>query len=274
MSQGHPLQAAYAQHYPAEVARLLAGQGAGPAAAALDELPGSIAATVAARLPQSTLTAMLAGLDDDRIEAWLNTGSADQALSLLLHLDPGRRNALLARIGNRRMRRNLKTLLIYPRDSVGALVDPSAVRLIISIPLAEAIELLRTEHQAPNPSVWIVDEDGRYRGGFDATRALAATSPLSRLDEFVIEIPPLRAETTAANARGLGQWLEYSELPIVDAQHHFLGVLPRRRLMSGRTGSRSGRGAVPGAVGELVRQYFRILGALAGRLLSDRGTRP
>lgn len=274
MPELHPLGLAYAREYPGEVATFLASQGDEAVAAAVEALPEREAAAVVARLPNGHAARVLAGQDDAGVAAWLDVASADHALALLLHLDETRRARVLDLLPRPRMRHALERLLNYPQTSVGALVDPTAVRLDAAMPLAEAVAVLRTDAPGPEQSIWLVDEQGRYAGRLDLARVLATASDKLRLAELAIAVRPLRAETTLATALDFAAWQKYLELPVIDRHDHLLGALSHARLVSAAAeGGHAENGFVAG-MGELTRQYFRVIAICLGDLLGLQGRSP
>lgn len=269
----HPLKLAYARQHPGELAAWLAGHGPGAVREALNDLPADTAAPLLARLPQGPLERELAERDDEQLIRWLNAANPDHALTLLLHVDGPRRGRVLAGISSARKRRTLERLLIYPRETAGALVNPAALRLEVTTPLAEAVTLLRADAPEPDTTVWLVDDAGLYQGLLDLGGALIAESNTLTLRSFLIPVKALRAETSLLDARRVREWLEYSELPVVDHRNHLLGTLSRARLMSAlKTTSGPGSGLGDG-LSELTRQYFQVLGTCLGDLFGPGGRR-
>lgn len=270
MADCHPLELAYAREFPGEVATFLATQGDEAIAAALDDLPAEQAAALVARLPHGSAVRVLTARDDESIASWLSTASVDHALALLLHLDEARRSSVLAMLPRRRLRNNLARLLMYPQAAVGALVDPTAMRLNASMPLSEAVAILRLDKPAAEQSIWLVDEHGRYVGRLDLARVVAAPAETLSLADSVIPVRPLRAETTLVNARDFSEWGKYLELPVIDHEDHMLGTLLRARLLSALAAEASGENGIAPGVSELARQYFRVLGICLDGLLGPR----
>lgn len=267
----HPLKLAFAREFPRELAAYSAAQGAEAVEEALDGLPANAAAAVVAALPHGHAVRVLTGRDEECVGEWVNAASPDHALALLLHLPEERRSGVLDRLSSRRVRRNLKRLVVYPRGTIGALVNPAATRLEASLSLAEAVAILRDDEPGPEQSIWLVDEAGTYVGLLDLSSVLASRSNFLKLREFLVPVRALRAETTLGAARDFEQWQAHPELPVVDELEHLLGSLSRSRLMSALSGTQvTDRGLVED-LGELVRQYFRVMGVCLGDLFSLRG---
>lgn len=273
MTRPNPLKLAYARRFPGEVATHLARHEGDAIAQTLDGLPDEVAAGVVARLPHGHATRVLSDQDDARIVAWLGAAGLDHALAILLHVDGARRTRILDALPSRSTRRALRRLLIYPGETVGAAVNPAAMRLAAGMPLGEAIELLRSDEPDSEQAIWLVDDDGHYQGLLDLGRALAARSDRSRLSEFLIRVKPLRAETTLANARAYSEWLEHPELPVIDEAGHLLGSLTHSRLAAELDEAGASDPGLADGLSELTRQYFRIMGICLGDLFGMPRTR-
>jgi Mg/Co/Ni transporter MgtE len=269
----HPLKLAYARQHPGELAAWLAARGPEAMAEALDGLPADAVAPLLARLPQGPLDRVLAEHDDEHVIRWLNAANADHALTLLLHVEAPRRSRVLAELSSGRKRRTLERLLIYPRGTVGALVNPAALRLEVTTPLAEAVTLLRADTPEPDTPVWLVDSAGFYQGLLDLGGALIAESESLTLRSFLVPVKALRAETGLLDARRVREWLAHSELPVVDHRNHLLGTLSRARLMAALKSSPGPDTGIADGLGELTRQYFRVLGTCLGDLFGPGGRR-
>jgi magnesium transporter len=239
---------------------------------ALADLPDTVAAAVVARLPHGVGMRILSRLDDERIAVWLGQAGLDDALAILLHVDAGHRTRILDVLPNRRTRRTLRRLLVFPPDSVGATLNPAAIRLDAGMALRDAVALLRRDELESEQPMWLVDGEGVYRGRLDLGRALMARSDRSRLRKFLVDVKPLRGETTLLSARDHGEWLDHAELPVVDELGHLLGSISRARLMAALESIHPSDPGLADGVSELVRQYFRIMGTCIGDLFSPGRT--
>ncbi|TDT41590.1 MgtE-like protein [Halospina denitrificans] len=271
MGAVHPLKLAYAREQPSGLAHYLATQGQEAVSDALDGLPPETAVAVVARLPQGHLLRTLAGESDDQLALWLDAATPDHALSLLLHLEEARRPRILGRISSRRKRRTLERLLVYPRSTVGALVDPTATRLNADIQLEEAVAILRSDDHRGKEVVWLVGEDDAYLGLLDLRSALVASSGQVPLRRLLTQTRALQADTTLRDARDFPEWLRHPRLAVTDHGGRFLGELTRQRLMAALQGTQPANHGVAEGVNDLARQYFRILGICLDDLFGLQG---
>lgn len=249
---------------------MLAAEGGDAVVAGLDGLPEESVAALVAHLPRGHARRVLESASDNSVGAWLEDAALDDALAIVLHLDDERRGPVLDAIKSFARREALKRLLIYPRTTAGAVVDPGAPRLDAALPLGDALEQLRGELPEPDRTIWLVGAQGRYVGMLDATRALAASSARHLLSELAIYIRPLRADITLVNARDYPEWQRHSELPVVDHLDHFLGSLSRERLLAALGDGTRADAGLADVVTELTQQYFHVMGTVLGELLGLR----
>lgn len=271
MAAPSPLKVAFARNHPDELAALLATQTHEDTLAALHGLPADAGAGVIAKLPHNISVRLLATQSDDTVSAWLGQAALDDALTLVLHLAEDRRERILAKLPIRHMRRTLERLVVYPKKTVGALVDPTAVRIAAATTLHDAIGMLRAGEYGELEWIWIVDADSRYVGLLDVGKALLTPSDQVPVGELAVTLAPLRAETALLAARDVDEWLKHPELPVVDYQNHLLGALSRQRLMNALRDEEPQQHGVMDGVSSLTQEYFRVMGMCLGDLLGPRG---
>lgn len=267
----HPLKLAFAHERPGELAAYLAAQGSEAIMQALADLPAGAAAGLVAHLPRVQALRVLAAQDDGIIAGWLDHASLDDALALALNIEESRRVTVFARMERRRTGDSLRRLLAYPQTTVGALADPAGWRLEATLLLDEALLLLRKDGYQPDRAVWVVDADGKYLGLLDPGRALLARHGNQPLGELALRIRPLLADTTLVNARDVTDWQRHPELPVVDHLDHLLGSLSREHLVATLAGESPAQGRLIEDMGEVVRQYFHVMGNALGALLGTQG---
>lgn len=274
MPEPNPLKTAFARNHPEELAAYLAAQSQDVLVGALEDLPPEACAGVVAKLPHTLSVKLIAAQSDAIVAGWVANTTLDNALTLVLHLEEERRGAILAKLADRRLRRTLERVVIYPQRTVGALMDPTAIRIAASTMLDEAIELLRVGDETPHEWIWIVDGEGRYAGLLDMSKALLARTERYRVGELAIRLEPLRAETTLMAARDLDEWMKYPELPVVDHLDHMLGTLSRERLMDALKGEARHEYGIVDGLTSLTNEYFRVMRICVGDLLGgSRGPR-
>lgn len=273
MGPANPLRIAFARQYPAELAAFLATLTTDEMLKALHGLPADAGSAVIAKLPYTASAKLLATQSDETVASWLGRAALNDALTLVLHLAEDRRERILATLPIRHMRRTLERLVVYPTKTVGALVDPTVLRVAASTVLSEAVTMLQAGDYRELEWIWIVDAHSRYVGLLDLSKALLARSDKVTVGELAVPLEALRAETALLAARDVNEWLKHPELPVVDHQNHLLGGLSRQRLMTAlQDESPTEHGIVDGLT-SVTEAYFRVMGMCLGDLLHPRGER-
>ncbi|MBX3705588.1 MAG: magnesium transporter [Pseudomonadales bacterium] len=269
MADADALTVAFAREHPEEVAALLARASAAEVLRVVADLPGELAPGVVARLGRTSARMVLDATDSTRVADWLSGAATEDAMSLLVQLDPGRRAEVLAEVRDRRLKRNLERLLVYPERTVGAIANPSVPRLGDGVTVGDAVRLLRRDAEQTDEPVWIVDAAGRLRGVLDFARILNARSEHTTLRDCAIVVLPLRAETSLKAAADAREWLKHAILPVVDGNNYLLGALSRQRLMAEVESSRREQGLTDG-IATVAAAYIRFMASALADLLSGR----
>ena len=274
MTRTSSLSEAFARNHPAEMASFLAAGHAETLSETVLQLPDDAAASVVSHLPHGTANAVLSQVDDDRVGQWLSESSVGQALNLVLRLDPARRPSILRDLPNRAMRVRLERLVVYPRRTLGALVDATAVRLYAATPLQEAVSILRGQNEVEHGPVWAVDESGRFLGQLDMVKVVLASRPDAQVHDCVNVMSALSAESSLLAAHDDPGWLHHLSLPVVDHDGHLLGSVTRAQL----TGilaedAPEASSGIAETVVSLAAQYVRFLAICLAELLPSRPSR-
>jgi magnesium transporter len=185
-------------------------------------------------------TELLAAVDDDLaarvVKAIPNQTGADllsvldapRAAEILRRLDDSRRDSLLGTMAVD-LAKVLRSLLIWPEDSVAAHMQPDVVTVAPTATVAQAVDQIR-EHAVSRPhcsagaNVYVV-EGGKVLLGAVRLRDLvltAADRPVADLLDEVRTVAPLTDVEEAAMTL-IDHKLD--ELPVIDAEGRLLGIL-------------------------------------------------
>jgi CBS domain-containing protein len=150
----------------------------------------------------------------------------DDAADLLMDLDQERRLPILEALPERQHEK-VRALLSYNPETAGGLMSPDFLSLAEQTTVTEALEAVRKSDVAPEAltTVFLTDADGRLSGAAAIVRLLKS-APESTL-RAVGEAHPvaLRAEEDVhAIVRKMSDF-NLSATPVVDADHHILGVV-------------------------------------------------
>ena len=137
----------FAEDHPSDAARVLEGFAPEEASAYLDELPPRSAAEVLQKMVSSNAAECIAQLSPPRFARIIAALPLDRAAALLRQLDPGRQADLLKQAPSD-ISALLASLLRYPENSAGALMDPLAMALPEDITATEAMARVRRAPRA------------------------------------------------------------------------------------------------------------------------------
>ncbi len=204
---------------PADIAQLAAQQSPDRAARVLSRLRSDLLAETIARMSDSTVT---------RIAPLLNPSRAATAIA---RLETDTRDRLLA-LMDERTAREYKTLMTYPADTAGSIMDAAVTILRSENSAREALARLRQVRHKQMHEVYVVDEDSKLLGRVRLLD-LALANPSDRLESLMVPAPA-HVPATAPQAEVV-EVLEQgglSSIPVVDFEGHLIGVIRHRQLVT------------------------------------------
>lgn len=204
---------------PAEAAGLLARQTLHGVLAVWPYLSGDVAEQVLLALPDRVARGVLAELEPAQSAALLARLPAEARQARLERLDPG-------------VRKELETLLQFPPDAAGALMDPRVTAFRASMTVGEAEARLRLRKLARLHELYLVDAEQRLEARVElhdlaladpkqtlaaiARPLLAAVQPVSTRDEVVAQL----------------ERHKLASLPVVDHDGRLIGVIHHEGLVT------------------------------------------
>jgi len=200
-------------------------------------------AKILARYPASETNAVWERLSPDIGIRALEVLEDAQAADVLRHLDPTRSAALLAmREADARARfismlpeaeaQELRSILAYPPDSAGALMDPRVILLRGETTVRDALARIRALRRRGIRRLFVVDHDNHLEGQVDI-QDIATASASTRLEEIQ---RPVRAVVNAVAPREevveTIESFKLTDLPVIDADGRLVGVVRYQNLMA------------------------------------------
>ncbi len=267
------LTQAFARNHPAEMASFLAADRGETLVSTILDLPEDAAAAVVSHLPHGAARIVLGQVSDQQATRWISEATLGQALNLVLRLDPARRTGILQHLPDRAQRLRLERLVVYPRRTLGALVDAAAIRLNADTPLHEAVLILRSQDDFGQGPIWVVDDAGRFLGQLDLARVVLISKDDAQVRDCLDPMAPLLAESSLLAAHDDPNWLQHLSLPVVDFDNHLLGSVTREQLLTALAEESPNANSMGDAVASLATQYVRFLSVCLAELLQDRNSR-
>lgn len=215
---------AYLESHPAEAARAIERHVAADGAAVLREVEPAVGAAVLAQADAAHGAALLLACGAEGAARIVSAMALDAAARLLRRIDPGRRRPILEQCG-RRAATTLERILAQPADTAAGLMDASGVAVAAGLTAGAA--LARARHAGDGLGVYVyVVGDGQVLAGVVSLRDLLAAAPRAPLASIMTRgVDLLRARADRAAIVAHPGWRRYYELPVVDEQGVFLGVL-------------------------------------------------
>jgi magnesium transporter len=216
--------------YPEEAARALETLSAREVLRVLETEPPRQAVAVLERMTPEAASEALEALSKEFARQILPALDPARAAALLARLDAEARARLLALV-EPGLRRELESLMTYPPDSAGHLMDPSATTFRPETRAEEALARLRAQHEIRVSDVFLVEGEGLMVGSA-ALQDIALADPATRLRELV-QGPPVSVPVTATREEVVEILTQrrLASLPVVDFEGRLLGVLRHAALV-------------------------------------------
>lgn len=183
------------------------------------------------QLPVDRAAESLDTLSPPRVTHVLGHADAVGAARVLARLPAERRQRYLAGLADTRAR-ELSSLVQYPEDSAGALMDPHFLGLQPDMTVRTALQRLRRSGHRYRRQLFAVDGAGRLQHMLEL-QDLALAEPGQRLSELARSVPA--AVLPTASREEVVEELErhkLTDLPVIDIDGRLLGVIRHGALVS------------------------------------------
>jgi magnesium transporter len=183
------------------------------------------------RMAPDLAAAVLECVGADLARHLLSESAPAVAAAVLAQVSAERRAEMLALL-NPQVAQELRESLSYPESSAGRLMDPVVSPLRAELKVSEALTRVRNLKRRGLRELFVVDVEGRLSGRVEM-QDLATTDPEKPLAEIV---QPIRAVAQDLDPRedvvAILQQRPITELPVVNADGRFLGVIRQAALVS------------------------------------------
>lgn len=216
----HPLPAQHAANQLSveDLVELLQAQPAAEMVTLWDGLMLDVATAVLQRLPEASVRQIL------------QRGDPVHAARVLVRLAAEERQSMMALVDSARQR-ELSSLVQYPEDSAGSLMDPRFLPLYETLTVRETLHRIRKLKPRFTRQLYIIDDEGRLQRMVEMHRlALAeAGETLAALSQPV----PAMVTATATREEVVGQLEQHriTDLPVVDIAGRLIGIIRYDALM-------------------------------------------
>lgn len=227
----HVLQRDLIEDHPDDAAQLLERLPAAEIAQLLARHPVTATAPVWDRLAPDVGLRAIDSLEDPRATEVLRHMSTPRVAALLSRAEPQSREAWLTRLPET-LADELRSILSYPADSAGALMDPRVLLLRPDTTVHEALARIRSLRRRGLRMLFVVNAENHLEGEVDI-QDIATASGTTRLEEIQ---RPVRAAVNDVSPReevvDLLERYRLTDLPVLDAEGRLIGVVRHRNLMA------------------------------------------
>jgi magnesium transporter len=221
----------YLLDYPREAARELEKIPPDEAAALLSAMPSNVVLPVWQALMPDIAASTLRSVAASTASGWLSEAEPAFAAGVLAQCDQPQREQWLERL-DPQVSNELQALLSYPEDAAGRLMDPRVTPLRIDMSVSDALARLKAIRRHGLRELFVINEEGTLAGRVEI-QDLATADPVRplrdltrRLIASVQELDP-REELVEVLQRQ-----PITELPVVDSQGRFVGVIQHGTLVA------------------------------------------
>jgi len=132
----------------------------------------------------------------------------------------------------------LRRALKYPKDRVGAHLEPFVLTLPNSIKIEKALSLMTNNKAIIKPHIFILDEEGKL-AGYVESNSLITASPTTKIQSVLKAVKkPAFADMSVADL--VEHWDNaFIDLPVVNVEGLFIGTVSRVSLSEFKEGNTS-----------------------------------
>ena len=190
--------------HPAEIALLLESLPPAQRALVWELVDREVQGEVLVELSDEVRSELVAGMQPDELVAAAEGLAVDDLADLLAELPEAVTRQVL-RSMDQQDRDRLSTVLAYPEDTAGGLMNTDTVTVRPDVPLDVVVRYVRMRGELPERTdcLFVVDRDDRYLGALPLTRLLTVDPEHVVSMEMDPEVAPIAPETPAVEVARL-----------------------------------------------------------------------
>lgn len=226
------LTESYVDAFPQEVASELERWRADRAAALLSSIDPARAIVLLNGFRPDAAGDVLQAMEGERAARLVSEMDLGRAAAVLARLEPGARRPTLDALPEAE-KRELESLMAYPPDSAGAIMDANVATFKPNSTVARVQSRLRSLRGRRVQYVFVIEDDGRLVGAVPLQQ-LAVADPHQRLGQLIKDAGPpvsVRAMSSQTEVVEILEDQRIMALPVVDAQERLIGVIRADALL-------------------------------------------
>jgi len=271
MAESRSLILAFIDRRPAVAARTLASMDPVDAVGLLEDLPTRYVTRALVHMGAWAACTLLTCMSVPRAATVLAGFPFQNAAALLRLMEREPRLTILQELPAQ-MRRDFRTTLAFPADTVGAHMTTAILTQRIDHTVADGRDQMRRATKADTGCIIIVDEAHRMAGVVSPVTLLRSTGNVPLIDVMDTDVKPLSARARLTTVRDLETWDRYQSAPVVNRRGHVIGVLNQATLRHALASpGLEASSASPDLLAGLTDAVSGVLGGLAGLLQPNPG---
>ncbi len=221
----------YLLDYPREAAKRVESLSVTEAAELLSAHPVRVIVPVWEHLAPDVEETLVAELSDDLLRALLAELEPIHAARLMRRLDAATRAHCLT-VADAQIAQELRTLMTYPADTAGQLMDPRVLPFHADMTAREALERLRNLRRRTVREIYLIDDEGRLSGRIEL-QELALAEPTQLLQDMKRTISAA-VDDLAPREEVIEKLEQYklADLPVLDFNGQLVGVIHQSTLVT------------------------------------------
>jgi len=224
MSNTKNLTYSLIKNHPEDAARVLEKVTPDSAATLLQAAPQNISLPVLCNMLPITGAQCLEKLNDTEIIVLLREIDTQTGASFLRYFNSGRREKLLTQLPPELIKA-YKQLLSYPKETIGAWMNPCPLTLRAEMTCKDALEQIRRSNEKSITYIFIIGNNQRLVGYVEIVDILRAdtATPLSKLVRPAVH--HLQAQAKLAIQQEHIGWQKVTVLPVLNHRDKLVGAI-------------------------------------------------
>lgn len=221
------ISTAWVKKHPDELARIVEGLPREEAQQIVETMKSEEIASIINYMNPHNAADILEVIPQDKITASLENLSVKTIFLVFRQLDEEARERLNSSLAPTVLKQ-IRELSSYPSNSVGPLMDPQVTTLRKEQPVREVIRQIRKIYKAEPGALYYlyVTDQEHHLVGVVNIRDLLLADPGTIVEKIMnTELLTLRPEQDQEEVASLVEKYNYVAIPVVDAEHHLLGVV-------------------------------------------------
>jgi magnesium transporter len=212
------------QMHPAKVAGLLESLPPGERLAAWEMVESDRAGRILVHLHEEVRTRLALAMDREDLITAARSLDLDDLVDLIQDL-PKEAGRDLLHAMDQREREQLESMLSYPEDSAGGLMNTDQITVRAGLRVGTVLRYLRLLEDLPDHTdkVMVVDRQNRYQGVLRARRLLTSRPELKVKEVMDEAFPAIPADLPSHDVARRFEDLDLISAPVVDADGRLLG---------------------------------------------------